>query len=29
MLPVVWSSKAEKDLTDIIEYIGERNPGLS
>jgi len=26
MLPVIWSSKAEKDLTKIIEYVGERNP---
>jgi len=26
MLPVVWSSKAEKDLTNIIKYVGERNP---
>jgi len=26
MLQILWSTKAERDLTDIVEYVGARNP---
>jgi addiction module RelE/StbE family toxin len=29
MLPVIWSHAARADLTNIVEYIAERNPSAA